>query len=313
MMRPDMSRIRTTSTALVLLLALAACGGAKKELRAAKTSGYQADFAIVYSEVLAAVTELYPHLIENAAAGVIKTKWHPMRMQTGQDSSGAAGVDPQTGLPASPNPFGAGAQIDRTRFFIRFDVIVVGGNPWRIRITGHASKWEVGYAKPAPLEKADEPHWLQGRIDALQVAIHRRLKEHAVPLEILDTAPAKAEPEDLSRFAHLPPEAAPVVAGVEAAARKHDLVALRRLMAPEFLWSFGAARSADQAIAAWSADTDNLRALVGVIEAGCQAAAAGDRITCPPQAVDSEAYLGHRASFEAGNDGWKLTSFVSGD
>lgn len=309
-----MPRIRITCVALVLA-ALAACGGSRKELRAAKTSGYQADFAIVYSEVLAAVTDLYPYLVENAAAGVIKTQWHPMRMQAGQDSSGAANIDPNTGLPASQNPFGVGAQIDRTQFFIRFDVLVVGGNPWRVRVTGYASKWEVGYAKPVPLEKADEPHWLQGRIDKLQVAIYKRLKQYAVPLEIIQQqAPVDQPAEDLGRFGELPQGAAEVIAVVERAARTHDVAALRRYMVDDFVWSLGASPSADQAIAMWQADTENLRRLVAVIEAGCVTESGGTRVVCPPEAAGASDYVGHRAAFEvSAGAGWRLTYFVSGD
>jgi hypothetical protein len=313
MIRLEMPRIRITCVALVLA-AVAACGGGRKELRAAKTSGYQADFAIVYSEVLAAVTNLYPHLVENAAAGVIKTQWHPMRLQAGQDSSGAAGIDPNTGLPASQNPFGVGAQIDRTHFFIRFDVLVVGGDPWRVRVTGYASKWEVGYAKPVPLDKADEPHWLQGRIDKLQVAIYRRLEQYAVPLEIIQEQPAVEPVEDLTRFGELPEGAAAVIAVVERAARTHDVATLRRHMIDDFVWSLGATPGADQAIAMWQADTENLRRLVAVIEAGCVAEAGGTRVVCPPEAVGPSDYVGHRAAFEvSAGAGWKLIHFVSGD
>ena len=59
---------------------------------------------------------------------------------------------------------------------------MVGGKPWRVRVTGEASEWELG-AVPVTLRGADEPHWLQGRTDALRVAIYRRLKAYAVPLK----------------------------------------------------------------------------------------------------------------------------------
>ena len=57
------------------------------------------------------------------------------------------------------------------RFFIRFDVGVIGGRPWRVKVVGHASEWEPGNAMPTELHGPARPHWLEGRTDALTVAV----------------------------------------------------------------------------------------------------------------------------------------------
>src|SRR5688500_18981805 len=81
---------------------------------------------------------------------------------------------------------GAGAVASNSmcrRMFIRFDVTVTGGRPWRVRVTGKASEWEPGNAIPSELRGAATPHWLPGRRDSLMVAIYKRLAQYAVKLE----------------------------------------------------------------------------------------------------------------------------------
>ena len=37
------------------------------------------------------------------------------------------------------------------RLFIRFDIAVTGGRPWRVRVEGKASEWDPGNAQPTEL------------------------------------------------------------------------------------------------------------------------------------------------------------------
>ncbi len=160
---------------------LTGCAASAAEVKRANNSGYNTDFSTVYGEALAAVVKLYPRTAENAVDGLISTAWHRVAVQTGrgnrnQQNQALAGQTPQAQSLTST------AAASRKLYFIRFRVHVVGGKPWRVRVTGEASVISAG-DHPMPLRGAETPPWLKGRIDALRVAIHRRLKKHAVTVE----------------------------------------------------------------------------------------------------------------------------------
>lgn len=307
---PTTTRARAWLAALVIALA-GGCGASSKEVRAARSSGYQADFALVYSEVLAEVRKLYPQLDENASAGVIKTSWHPLRVSTGREEQRATQRRDTVGL--------VGGQFVGTpikQYFIRFTVYVVGGKPWRVRVVGQASQWEAG-AVPVEMRGGDEPHWLAGRTQALEVGIYRRLKSHAVKMEAPASEAEVADgPPEITPglFGDIPDQAAAAVAGVLAAAKARDLVSLGTRMHRDFTWSLGAPPSARDAMLMWQADGTIMAQLIAVLEAGCRAAAAGTAISCPPQAADQAHYQGYRAGFAAQPDGsWKMVHFMSAE
>ncbi|MBA3820495.1 MAG: hypothetical protein H0X17_16515, partial [Deltaproteobacteria bacterium] len=152
-------------------MAASACGN-KKDVKIAKRSVYDADFAIVYSASLNATRDLYPTLDDNPGPGLIKTAWHQVSyanneddmanqrtMATGQGVGGGAVTPGQAAV-------GQPTRLAYKRFFIRFEVGVVGGRPWRVRVVGHASEWEPGNALPTELKGAARPPWLDGRTDA---------------------------------------------------------------------------------------------------------------------------------------------------
>src|SRR5689334_15627314 len=86
---------------LITLLALGGCPSSK-EIKTARSSAYDVDFAIVYSETLEAVRQIYPEGIDdNPASGVIRTAWQPVSYQSGagdaSQGGGAANGDPSVG------------------------------------------------------------------------------------------------------------------------------------------------------------------------------------------------------------------------
>lgn len=279
----------------------AGCSTNAKLIKEARQSGYRADFAVVYSEALAAVRDLYPTLAENAGSGVIRTAWHPVRIQTeraGESQNNPLGAGQSSALTTTTG--------QRKTYYVRFRVYVVGGKPWRVRVEGEASSWEVGEI-PTPLSGAAIPPWLAGRTDSLRLAIHERLRDYAVPVE--EDRPAKAKPKqskaDPSAFASLPPAAAKVVAEVAAAARDRDLEALRAQMADDIAWSPGAT-GADTALALYSADSSLLAAMSAALEKGC--GAARNEVFCPA-AGNEPGFRGHVARFAIVDGAWKLTAF----
>lgn len=312
--RPMESLIGTTSRAaglaVLALVLTGSCGASKAELRAAKTSGYDTDFALVYGETLAAVQKLYPNLVENAGAGVIKTAWHVVRFSEGVDDPNASirTNDPNDPNNQQTNSVLAGrGNVVQTRYFIRFNVHVVGGKPWRVRVEGEASEWTAGEV-PVPLKGADEPHWLKGRTDALEVAIYRRLEDYAVSLRTKPKAEPKPEKVDYARYGPVPEAAAKVVHAIVEAATTRDYAALRSHMAAELTWSAGAPPDADTALAMWQADGNVTAELVRVLEEGCRGE--NERITCPPDAAGAVGYVGSRAELALVGGAWKLVLFV---
>src|SRR3979411_3180707 len=67
----------------------------------------------------------------------------------------------------------------------------------------------------------------------------------------------------------LPADASMIVERALKAARLKDVNPLKRLMIPQFLWSFGGDRDADQAIEFWKADARYLDEMVRVLDRGC--------------------------------------------
>lgn len=323
MRKMEVQGIRTTSRLLCVLCVsgLVACGASKAEIRRARTSGYDVDFAIVYNAVLKTVTKHYPKLIENAGAGVIGTAWHQVRIAqqseddqlSQQERDNLLRMQSSSSAPSQggvPYVF-SGTTLRRKYYFIRFDVHVVGGKPWRVRVYGQASEWEVG-AIPTVMKGANIPHWLNGRVESLQVEIYRRLKKYAVQIETPEDKPEEPRELDTSRFAGLPKGAAERVATVYRAAAERDYDTLRKSMAREFTWSLGGKLDADQAVAMWQADSSVLPRLVEVLEKGCHAESAR-RVTCPRAYSQEPGYLGYRAGFELVGGEWRWVFFLRGD
>lgn len=306
-----MARLHPTIPALVIAL-LAGCPSSQ-EIRVAKTSAYDADFAIVYSETLTAIREIYPNLEEDPANGVIRTAWHQVQYSGGNDDTASANNQVGTQPGSGGGSFNSPPSSLNTKLFIRFDVVVAGGRPWHVRVVGQAAEWDAGNAEPTELKGAAIPHWLPGRRDALVVAIYRRLKNYAVHV-------AEPEPEvetviapevDPDTFGDIPAGARKVATAIVQAVETRDAPALRAHLADDVTWSFGAEGDADTAMVMWQADPEALDALAKVLRAGCRTAA--EVVTCPPAATDSPGYLGWRATLEKRGEAWKLTAFVQGD
>jgi len=292
---------------LSVLTAIAACGN-KKDIRAAKSSAYDTDFAVIYSAALDATRELYPNLDENPRSGAIKTAWHQVAFaNTDSEMANQRTMAAGQGL-QNPSQGGVPTRLAHKRRFIRFDVMVAGGRPWRVKVVGHASEWDPGMAQPTELQGAARPHWLDGRIDALQLAIYKRVKKFAIPMK--EEAPIE-RPEDQipktdpTSIKGVPPGAAVVLAKLRDAVSRREYPTIRALLADDVLWSLGGEPGADTAMAMWQADPELLDVMVRFIAGGC--AGTDKRISCP----GGEPTLGaFQLVLEARPEGWRVTSFV---
>lgn len=308
---------RITFFVLGLALVFASGCGNKKDLQYAKRSLYDADFAVVYNAALEATRELYPQLDDNPGNGSIKTAWHQVQYANNTDDLANQRTVAQ-GQGFNPNAVSQGAaaagmptRLAYKRYFIRFDVSVVGGRPWRVKVIGHASEWEPGNALPTELRGPARPHWLDGRTDALQLAIYRRVKGFAVPMK---EDPAPARPEDTlpktdpGTFKGIPAGAATRLAKLKDAIVLRDPTALRAQLAGDVEWSLGGAPGADTAMAMWQADPEALDTMVKLIDAGC--GGTDKRITCPNGGSTPGAW---QLVLELRGDAWLVTSFVKAE
>jgi len=315
--------IRTTgrSAALLALVLVSACGQSAAEVRAARTHGYKADFALVFNQVVAAVRQEFHHypekVEEDPVTGTIETAWLPVHQTQGGDDRTVTDQQREK-MAADDRAQGKGSVFtgssqDRTAYYLRYEVHVVGGDPWRVVILGRARRWNAGDAKAVELKGADEPPWLKGRVDSLYVSIYHRLKRYSVPLQVTvaDDRPPPTK-KDLTRFGDIPPAAADVIEEVRRAAADRALDRVRAFMVDDFEWSLGADPDADQAMATWQADGSVVSTLVDVLQRGCHADSP-TRVSCPPEFSQQVGYLGWRATFELRGAHWRMTSFLSGD
>src|SRR5262249_28004438 len=125
-------------TFLAAITCAAGCVSNKKEVDAAKTSLYDADFAVVYGAALEATPELYPNPEDAPGRGAIKTAWHQVTYANNQDDL----TNPKTlaaaqGAQSTQNMAAQPTRLAFKRYFIRFDVNVAGGRPWRLKVVGH--------------------------------------------------------------------------------------------------------------------------------------------------------------------------------
>jgi len=292
------------------------CSSNKKELEAAKHSLFDTDFAVLYGAALEATRATYPNIEDAPGRGAIKTAWHQVTYANNEDDL----TNPQTlaagqgvrGGPTTGNQAAGGmpTRLAYKRFFIRFDVSVTGGRPWRLKVVGHAAEWEPGAALPTELHGISRPSWLEGRTDALLVAIYKRVKPYAIPMKDPNEGLAADDPKkaDPLAFKDVPPAAAKRLAEVKDALGGRDYAALRAQLADYVVWSLGGGTGVDTAMAMWQADPELLDAMGKALAAGC----GGDakKVTCPAGAPVPGAY---QLTVEVRGDAWRVTGFVKAE
>lgn len=291
------------------------CPTSKKEIEAAKHSLYDTDFAVLYGAALEVTRHSYPNLEEAPGRGAIKTAWHQVSYANNQDDlanpqtlANAQGINGSTQSGTNQAAAGMPTRLSYKRFFVRFDVSVAGGRPWRLKVVGHAAEWEPGAALPTELHGPARPQWLEGRTDALLFAIHKRVKAFAIPMKEQTEGPEDAKKADPAVFKDVAPAAAKRLAAIKDALGGRDYAALRAQLAEDVVWSLGGGTGADVAMATWQADPEPLDAMGKVLAAGC----AGDarKVTCPPGPPVPAIY---QLTLEVRGDAWRVTSFVKAE
>lgn len=317
-------RIRIAPIALAAaLLSISALAGAagcisKKEIETAKASSYDTDFAVVFSAVAEAVRENYPNLTETPNKGSIATSWHRVHLSgdAGDTTAQASSRGPASVNPAQQNNAFTGDSAFK-RYFIRFDVAVAGGRPWRVRLVGRAAEWDPGNAVPTELRGAQRPPWLDSRTDALMVAVYRKLKKFAVErggddTEVIDEGADTGPRSDPKSFAGIPPAAAQELAGLRDEILRRDWARLKNRFAPDVVWSLSADPGLDVAMALWQADPTALDEMQKALDKGCALGGpSGKDVLCPKEAT-APGFAGYRLTLAQRGEAWKVVSFLTG-
>jgi hypothetical protein len=267
----------------------------------AKKSVYKTSFATVWNAVTAEVhREVMNMRKEDAISGDIESEWKLIERKS---------ADTITTEKSSAPP----------GYYIRYTVTVRGGGPWRVRVDAEAGEYVQGNALMQPIRRgsADEPAWLQARINGLTMAIHARLKAYAV---VVEEKPVEAGPKSFETklWPDLPPAAAQTVARVHDAAKRAAANDLRPLLARDFVWSLAAEPGADGALIAWNADPQILRNLAKLLAAGCglrQRRGEGDDanlIACPAGATPDSEDIAPRAGFAHIGGVWRFAWYLGG-
>jgi hypothetical protein len=313
----------------VFVCGVSACSASKMEVHAAQHSLYDADFNAVYTATLDAIRSLYPNLDDNPGTGKITTAWHQVQYASSADDATGVTATPsqiaQQGGNSSMSPgmgsvpaggaggaAGMGQRLAYKKYYIRFEVAVLGGRPWRVKVIGHAASWDVGAALPTELHGAARPPWLTPRVEALEVEIYRKMKQYALAAND-EGSGAAAEDEmpktDPASFKDVPADAARALAALKDVLTKRDIDSLRGDIADDVVWSLGGAPGIDIAMATWQADPDTFDQMAKLIDSGCTATGA-KKVTCPGGDLQSGQY---QLVIEPRAGAWKVTSFVKGE
>jgi hypothetical protein len=164
------------------------CGGAStRDVETAKSSRYDGDFETLFAAIRDYTLSTYSHgcgtslqpcnaqIDADPKSGAIHTAWIRINIDTAPPEQ-----EPERTRGHSMQANAADPRTPMNRYFIRFDVAVIGPRPYRVVVVGHAAKWARGDALMAELKGGDEPSWLAPRTDALVPAIHDRIKQYAV-------------------------------------------------------------------------------------------------------------------------------------
>jgi hypothetical protein len=184
--------------ALAATLAAAGCGASTARAEKARHSAYKAEYPVVWNAVLAATrSEGYDRIkVEDAINGKLVSDWH--KIERVADSQ-------------STDPHVRGGSDTSGAIFFRVMVTIEGKTPpFKVTVDGEAAKYRPGFSSLFPYKHGvdDEPEWVNGRINALYVAVLNQLEQYAVPADSVQAAPP-AQPLPASGPGAVGPDGAP--------------------------------------------------------------------------------------------------------
>ena len=157
------------SMVLLLVGMFVACGPSSAEIKMAKTASYAGDPAQIFAEVQAATAESYK-IAETSTEGeyVLATEAQWYSPEGGRQSAGT----------------GDFVQLSDRSVQLTMIVEVVAPSQDRIMVTVTPKTFQHVSGSPKPRELAPDdpnlPGFIHGRVETLQVAIHKRLQKYQV-------------------------------------------------------------------------------------------------------------------------------------
>jgi len=152
----------------VIGVALIGACGENATLVAARHSAYNADRGVLMDEIIAYLDQhefrdrgwatRFPRddFEVDRQAGTISTAWHLVNA-----------ADPKMSFPKSD--------------FIRLDITIADGPPWRVRVVSHGGQLMMGAELVS--EIAGDEQWLTTATNKVIAEIHRRLERYAVHVD----------------------------------------------------------------------------------------------------------------------------------
>lgn len=127
-----------------------------------RNAAYNTDFNTVWQATTSELNEAFKWGLEvaDASTGRIETSWK--RVENARDIMTRDG--------------------ETAQYVFRVRVqLVPEGSGWRIELDGEAALYRPDMSMLTPFKHGDvdEPQWVQGRIDAVRSALHRRLVDYA--------------------------------------------------------------------------------------------------------------------------------------
>jgi hypothetical protein len=152
---------------LLLSLVLCACGPSSAQVKTARTSHYEVDASSVFEAAMGAAKEHGGIAEYDADRGLLRTneRWYYEDGSTATKSGDDIIIRDGAVL-----------------LSLMVEVKAEDGEAWP-EVTPLALQHVSGSPQPRKLEPDDPalPAWVQDKIDALYLAIHARLKAHAIP------------------------------------------------------------------------------------------------------------------------------------
>jgi hypothetical protein len=145
------------------------CGPSAAEIKTAKTATYRGDASAMFDEVIAATEESYKIADATKDDGryalITLAQWY--NPEGGRQSAGAGNY----------------VQIDDHSIRLELIVELVDAEPgFMVTVTPKTFQHIAGSPQPRELKPDDPnlPGWVSGRVDTLQLEIHKRLQKYAV-------------------------------------------------------------------------------------------------------------------------------------
>jgi hypothetical protein len=151
----------------MVLMAVAACGPTSAEIKTAQTAVYVGDAAEMFAIVEATTAEDYKIAESNRDSLVLMTEPQWYSPEGGRQSAGA----------------GDFVNISDRSVQLMLIVELVAPTEDRVRVTVTPKTFQHISGSPKPRELAPDdpnlPPWVTGRVESLQLAIHKRLQNYS--------------------------------------------------------------------------------------------------------------------------------------